>query len=302
MEKFFDGSTFGQKVALKLITTSPNTVTKMVEDTLGIRFPEPPIRINLNLPNRLLIALFFPHPYLTKSKIDLLTGQRLGVGGMYMPEDNIIIANPNDFRSQACEIHENMHAFRYQTDPKSRKAAEGFIELLDAAQTPNSHSALSVLETYITDRIFDEGIAEWGKSEVMDRLYRSTEQSPDIQRRTLFARQALITPYRLNNYKDYIVRLMPFAVRSFSLYQQALSESDKSKRERLLIEAHKNSSALCYADTTVDWGPNFVDIVMDYLIGSGLEISEALPLLIKNPPSRLTQLFDPMEYVSSISK
>lgn len=300
MDKFLDGNTFEQKVALKLITTSPNTVAKMVEDTLGIRFSDSPIRINLNLPNRLLIAFFFPHPYLADSKRDLLRG-RLGIGGMYFPEDNIYFANPNDFRSEAAEIHENMHAFTYQTNPGLRQSGQDFIELLDAPQATGNHSSLTILDRYITQCIFDEGVAEWGKSEVIDRFYRSSGKNPDIQRRARFAEQTLITPYRLGIYRSYIPRLEQFAVRSFRLYQQALSESDERKKEGLLKEAHKSLRALSYSDTTIDWGPNFVDIVMDYLIGSGLEISEALPLLVKNPPSRLTQLFDPMKYISSIS-
>ncbi len=300
MEKFFDGKTFGQKAALKLITTSPNTVAKMVEDTLGIKFSQPPVKIELNLPNRLLMTLFFPDTQLARSNSDLLRGQ-LEVGGRYFPEDNIYLVNLHDFHSEAAEIHENIHAFTYQTNPGLVKAAQAFSELFYAEQAADSHCALTLIEEYMTVRIFDEGIAEWGKSEVIDRSYRSRGQDPDIQRRVKFAQGIPNAPYLLNSYKSYLIGLEQFAINSLRLYQQVLNENNMSKKQRLLEEGHKNSGVLSYSRTPINWGPNFVDIVMDYLIGSGLYVSLALPLLIKNPPTHLRQLFDPMEYVSSIS-
>lgn len=248
---------------------SENTSAKLIEENLGIKFPEIPPVVELNIKNKI--------QRLKKAGIvgavaEVVATRRDNVA-IYDRRYGAIFTKDGDLFT---ELHENGHAFLDAINPEIRNTVDEMPYMLTqraSGQTVNTE----LVEKIVTYRCFDEGIAQWVALETAERL-------PDD-----------FEPKDIQDLKNVMSQDTSQEVRKATL---TLINALKQTGISVTIEGLKAEVEL--DDPKYATGYFFVNGVIESISPPDDQVGEVLTKLIENPPQSIDELESPQEFALKI--
>lgn len=279
---------------LKGVRTSPNEGVNLITQSLGIEFPVPPKCVILDRFNILRLLHSDPRLSLGLSPKSLLRPNDLAQGGGYMFKYNTVFLTKDDENyMQFAKLHEDMHAYAFQTNPDLQKPVRKLIDIVLDREEP-SREAIELAEVR---HVFSEGIANWGTIDVRARLPlsepRTVTHLDDAHKKTL-----LLPSWRnaaLEIPDEYALFISQLTVGNVDLLKIT---SDRGALEFMKMWEFCHSGINEMASYLL--GNYFVYEAMSLLRNQGMFTKDALPLLIKNPPDTVDQLRNPRDFANRL--
>lgn len=255
---------------------SPNPEIYDLESVLGIKFSEPPFRIESTVRNRLI--------YLGKQRsIRAMVGK--DAEGTYRRSYNAFFVRPND-TDRITSWHENMHSYVDFLNPED---SHDFSEFRTMLLSSNNGSKVEPkeLEKVASATALDEGIAVWASIKIAQKIGsdKEKEEARDIHE-IYTTRGRVITGKTL---AEEGIR----AVENSLITLNRLFTSEPGFKTPIVF--NKTMSRLHHVIYYV--GYNFVNQAMQAMVNKGKSVADALDILIKNPPQRTSELRNPRKYV-----
>lgn len=256
---------------------SPNTEALDLENHLGIKFSEIPLRVDMNFRNRMVLFTHFLTPPITtsNSKLHLVFAALSGNWrGIYIPGLDIYFAQDD---SPFVGHHENMHGYVDTVDPDLEKRRLGLLVnqviqgLGRKAPKADNGEDVTIL------KCFDEGVAQWGAVRTGLKMGGSQAEEASSMHNLMMVGERI--PGSLLIDKDYVFT-------QFQLIQESLG-------------GLKGLSSKAETATYIT-GYYFMTRAMGVLSRRSLSIPQAIDLLIKNPPENFEELKHPKDYAGSL--
>ena len=256
---------------LRGFVRSKNTEAESIEKQIGLRFPQLPIRIDLNhRVNRLALALKRRLGDSFAKVVDIHFQD--GAAAFYLAEYNaFVVRGQKDAQGQFVELHENMHSMVYQLNQQLiHDSLSEAVNTLHELEKTGKVSNLN--DQSLAYKFFDEGVCEWVATEVYFRNQGKTDPKSlmFVHLKTIQNKYAMLNMPRKH-------------INELNL------DLDTEEGRQLLLEG-------CYLV-----GHQFVFLAMQHLINEvGIETGDALKIMIANPPRTKDQIKDPKKYVAEL--
>lgn len=250
---------------------SPNLEVIDLERVLKIEFPAIPTKVFLTPRNWLVFRLYgLFSPNFRYPQIHAAEGLQAYCGGYYLPNYNTFFIMDRD---PLTSRHENMHAYEHLANP----------QIQQSYKSPHKKEAIDLEEFYVA-RHFDEGVAEYGS------IRTGLRMDVDEQRKKATSRHNLLM---CSDPKAENLRINRKGIeRTFDILQNILNENTKLVNIDII-----RRQGMTYVLST---GYYFVFLAVRELRQNELETGASLTLLIKNPPTKLEQLRNPVSYAQSL--
>ena len=264
---------------LEGFTLSPNPGVDLLESTLGIRFPIRPVAIALSPENK---RMLFQKASLTAAGREII-GKIGTLFAYYETQFQAYFFNPIGDNAYV-SAHENMHGFTSMINPKT--------ERLIRSRNP---------EKGIVARCFGEGMSEWA---AIEALYRSPNESDQIEAR----RQQDLKTHGVKSRRNFVDR--NFRAVEISLIAKHISQMDLKPTSAFgqVIQGAVKAGSFGFGEYNFInpqyiVGYHFVSHAMHTLVDSAyMTVPEAMTFLIKHPPTEMSNLRKPEDYVASVLK
>lgn len=251
---------------------SENRSARLIEESLGIKFPKIVPVVKLSFRNKIQRAKNAGVSGAIAEAIEIRKDTR----GMYDREyDAIFVAKDSGL---FVELHENGHVFLDNINPEIYNKIEEMVIMLDQRKTGQAVDTEQV-ETIVTYRCFDEGIAQWIALETAERLPEDFELN-DIQ-----------------DLKNVLLQNSIQKIRDVALIHKNLLSLTGT---RVMIESLKANARLGLSKYTT--GYTFVYGVMRSIDSPSDQVGKVLTKLIENPPKSIDDLENPQKFAQKISQ
>lgn len=303
-----------QRPRLIGVRYAQNAEAQDLEQYLGIGFQSPPGKVMLNLYNRIAIlaqlmrfGIFMPA---LKLNIQLLRTKTLG---LYVPDFNVYTTStPDPFVGR----HENMHAYIDEQNPLVREGSDSFLTSIPEVlrgRVPAETLDVEKTEVY---RCFNEGFCQWASVYVGLR----TGNVSEAEMATKYHNKLMVNKEngdRLTSNTSYAITKFAVVRQAIQGIRQEVRESEKvmasygttrRARNRVIREATRRylrgvlPKHLAIDDASYFVGYYFSDLFTQEALRRGLGITDAINLVISNPPSRLSELRTPKDYLGRLLK
>lgn len=264
------------------ILCSPNKEADRLEDYLGVEFIEKPGVVLMTPRNRVTLAInsILP-PFRNIGLLRLAFEAKLNVHGTYNPGTNIMFIH-SDFPHT--KLHENMHALINQFNPDFvQSGIKANDHVLTARMKFQPHPQDDAQRMWLV-KIFDEGLAETGALHI---LFDRKSVTADV-----------ITPYDLATASGldgddlYRISFLNAVIARRDFVERII---DKFRQRSRVYEPVDWDDGETYLQMTYA-GVYFCQAALNALMRQGLTAGEAITRLIKNPPTTLEQLKNPIKY------
>lgn len=267
--------------SLKGFVITPNTAVTNLESILGIRFPVKPNAIELSGRNRFIRAIktgIIP----TIASAILRKNDAVGV---YDYRFHAYFFSPEERNGIFTALHENMHGFIAVVNPDISLQQELISQAVSSRFVGRPLPEVDI-EKYIVSKSFDEGIAQWAAIEVASRLQNTKRLNP--------LRNLMLTGRKSSEVVHVDEKFMEGEFQkleeSKDLYHEALQLSGT----KVMTKGAKAEAVI--GDAVYHTGYYFVYHAMIGLEQQGLGFAEAITMLVKNPPTKISELRNPVNY------
>lgn len=288
-------------LSTKGFQTSPNPTAEVLSAYTGISFITEPEKIVYTRNNQLI--------HLRKDPIqalDLRSNFKGNLIAKYETGYNILFASENS--GIVDDFHENGHGLIRQTNPDIYTVQQEFIKSF-IRERPRVD-----IEKPAVYSCFEEGMANWLSLFAAEKLYydlRQSQVSPEHINLLLENMRKELPGELVDRIRD-ATGEHSLIVNGFfapdeedvstlrnviGIYEHAFSIQGRGIRFHLRnYKLHKEAEALLDS-VEYDIGSHFVNEGIITLIDSGMNLTEALVTLIKNPPETVNDLINPERYV-----
>lgn len=261
---------------------SENTAAAHLEQSLGIKFVDPPKQVVLNFRNR--IGLF------RVIGIEALVTGSSDQAGNYSLEHNLLIVKPRmpDF----VKLHENTHALMAQVNPMWGKISNDIlphsgIDIFRGKLKPEDPD----LEDVVVKSCVMEGFCDWAALFTTKKL----SQHYSLDTGENFISASTMHHYREPGHTD----------ETYEQYSERMYDKLGGQIEELKDAVTKRQGMRVVnlkfkiKDLQIATGFWFVSDTMSRLL-TGRSVNQAVELLLNNPPSTLTELKSPSDYAKRL--
>lgn len=265
---------------------SPNTAASQLEVNLGITFPTKPAAILLNGKNRFIYAVrcgVIP-------SIAAAILRRGDAVGKYDYRYHAFFAEKDSNLFTA--LHENMHGFNAVVNPDIPRQQDIIAKVI-AERFAGRVSTQVNIEESISFRSFDEGMAQWAALETASHL----PEDFDLDDLTSMKNQLLQgqdTGDQIEIDENFINREFYKLEEAKKVYGYALSLSGV----KAMTEGAK--AEIVMSDSLYITGFYFTYLATAELLRLGINIGDVINTLVKNPPSKIVELRNPVNYVCNL--
>lgn len=275
------------------IQYSPNEQADRLEGYLGVTFAEKPRKVIITPRNRVAIFVnsLLP-PFRNLGLLNRALETEPTIGGTYEPDYNLMFVKDN---SPFTILHENMHAFANQVNPAFfGSGIKADADVLSARMGRRPHLIGEAEKAWLV-KIFDEGIAETGALHILfDRNNLQTDK--------------IVEPYDLSQASD----LLPDMLYLRDILDGIMAINAVITRrdiiERMTDEIIKRTRVyepINWDDPNIYFQLRFLGVyfcqgTLNELRRNGLTIAQAFTNLLKNPPTALGQLKDPVSFAQGL--
>lgn len=254
----------------------PNPATDDIEEALGIKFPVKPRRMLASQRNRrALVANAF-----SPSRLDELFFYGLPAEDevCYLTPYNIVLS---EGESSFGTYHENTHALVHFINPSIYRVINLYDIFLDTVRYGVVKPEAAALETTLVVKCFDEGVADWGAITTGVRM-QGQKMTEALSCHNLHLTE--------------ITKQHSTIDEGLSILLQLTRETPNAK-DRLDVFAN---TCDMLDDAYYPVGYYFTFEAMKMLVRLGLSTPQALTLLVKNPPTTIQQLKNPVIYARGL--
>ncbi len=260
--------------SLKGFTTSPNPEVRDLEEVLGIKFTNPPIRVELTRRNGLVLLA-------REHTIDPFNRGRFNA--FYFRHYNAFFTLPGE-RDRYVAWHENMHGYM---DSTSEPEAPALFNALDLVHHRINGEEIDPreMERIASVAAFNEGLADWSAIKTAKEIGNKRELEHAQRKHDIYTGrydgQYLLDGARL-------------------LLKEALSEGKKIIRNPSEISSVMEMKDVLRRITMSTYfvGYSFVLGAMNTLRDRGFSIASAIDYLIANQPTHLKDIENPGGFVN----
>lgn len=272
-------------------TISANPTIDILEDRLGISFPEIPNKIVLDEENSRIYSRKRPFLSLLRRPND--------EGSLHSRSTNAFLLNSET--SYSVDLFQNMLSYVRQKNPEFTDMEQKLLRV-DNERIPNDYTAAEA-EKYVIYRSFHEGLAgvlakgvnDLLLKEQVDEVFKSSDL--DIFNGITLEGQhenmplPEITDEQVQQMKDSITALQQSSAVEFTGAHGVHTYRNLRKRTFTLIKIKKS-------DDNLVMGALFSAHALNELTVNGIELPEAIDLLIEHPPQTQEELLSPQQFVT----